>query len=57
MHIAAANGNKIIIDYLINFYDADLDVVTKSGLTVMHCAAQRYEGCFSILHLARTYDV
>lgn len=49
IHLAAASGNRTVIELLIEQYGSDPREKTTMGQTVLHCAAQRYEGVLSIL--------
>lgn len=57
IHLAAASGNRFIIDILIEKFGADSRSKTESGQTVLHCAAQRYEGVLSIFIFAQLHRI
>jgi hypothetical protein len=57
IHLAAATGNRFIIDLLIDRYGADPREKTSFQQTVIHCAAQRYEGVLSIFIFNRIHKV
>ena len=44
-------GNRTLIHLILKNFNADLDVLTLKQLSVMHCAAQSYQGYISILIL------
>ena len=48
-----------MIEAMLHEFEAPLDMITKNGLSVMHCAAQSYPGYISILmlHKQRAFDV
>lgn len=56
IHQAVSSGNKAIIDSLLEDFGAPLDSVTGRKVTVMHCAAQTYQGYLSILVLSREHN-
>lgn len=57
IHLAAASGNRKIIDTLIEKYGANPKELTTMNQTVIHCAAQRYEGVLSIFIFDRLHKV
>jgi ankyrin repeat protein len=48
IHFAAASGKREIIEMLIHDFGANIHDVTEHKLTVIHCAAQKHSGVFSI---------
>lgn len=57
IHLAAANGNRYIIEVLMLDFEGDPQELTGSHQTVMHCAAQKYEGVLSIFIFNRCHDI
>ena len=57
IHLAAASGNRKIIDTLIEKYGANPKELTTMNQNVIHCAAQRYEGVLSIFIFNRLHQV
>jgi len=55
--LASATGNRYIIDILLEKYGADKTEKTSFNQTVIHCAAQRYEGVLSIFIFNRMHKV
>ena len=49
-------GNRTLIYLILNNFNADLDVYTLKKLSVMHCAAQSYQGYISILILRNEFN-
>ncbi|CDW85651.1 probable palmitoyltransferase zdhhc19 [Stylonychia lemnae] len=57
IHLAVVNGNKTVLDILVNDFKASPHAVTGKGLTVIHCAAQNDKGLFSIHYFKRHYGI
>ena len=57
IHIAAATGNRYIIEVLMLDFESDPYELTSSNQTVIHCAAQRYEGVLSIFLFNRCHNI
>ena len=57
IHLAAATGNRYMIEVLMLDFGGDPDQHTLGDQTVMHCAAQRYEGVLSIFLFARCHMI
>lgn len=57
IHLAAATGNRTLIEVLMKEFLADPREKTKGHQTVMHCAAQRYEGVVSIFMFKKCHGI
>ena len=57
IHLAAATGNRYIIEVLMLAFESDPYENTLGNQTVMHCAAQRYEGVLSIFIFNRCHGI
>ena len=57
IHLAAATGNRYMIECLMLAFDSDPFEMTMGNQTVMHCAAQRYEGVLSIFLFHRCHGI
>ena len=57
IHLAAATGNRYIIEVLMLEFEGDPFENTDGNQTVMHCAAQRYEGVLSIFIFNRCHGI
>ena len=57
IHFAVINGNKKVIDCLLNDFNADPMVQTNKGLSVIHCAAQYDRGVLSIVYFRKRYNL
>ena len=55
--MAAATGNRYIIEVLMLEFEGDPFENTLGHQTVMHCAAQRYEGVLSIFIFYRCHGI
>ena len=57
IHLAAAQGNRYMIEVLMLDFDADPFEMTLGDQTVIHCAAQKYEGVLSIFIFNRCHGI
>jgi hypothetical protein len=57
IHLAAATGNRLLIEMLMIEFGGDPWEKTLGLQTVMHCAAQRYEGVLSIFIFSRQHRI
>ena len=57
IHLASASGNRYIIEVLMLDFDGDPFELTSGNQSVMHCAAQRYEGVLSIFIFNRCHKI
>ena len=57
IHLAAASGNNKIIRLLHENFGASLTELNGHGQTVLHCAAQRYEGIASLFLFSRQFCI
>ena len=57
IHLAAATGNRYIIEVLMLDFESDPYELTVGNQTVIHCAAQRYEGVLSIFLFNRLHNI
>lgn len=57
IHLAAATGNRYMIETLMLEFMGDPYEKTLGDQTVMHCAAQRYEGVLSIFIFNRCHNI
>ena len=49
-------GNRTLIHLILNNFNGDLNTLTLKKLSVMHCAAQSYQGYISILILRNEFN-
>ena len=49
-------GNRSLIEAVVYGFQADLNLLTAKNLTVMHCAAQSYQGYISLLILHKEHN-
>ena len=57
IHLAAATGNRYIIEVLLLDFESDPYELTTNNQTVIHCAAKRYEGVLSIFLFNRLHHI
>ena len=57
IHLAAATGNRYMMEVLMLDFEGDPFEMTLGNQTVMHCAAQRYEGVLSIFIFNRCHGI
>ena len=57
IHLAAATGNRYIIEVLLLDFESDPYELTTGNQTVIHCASQRYEGVLSIFLFNRCHHI
>ncbi len=57
IHLASASGNRYIVELLLEKYGADPREKTSGQQSVIHCAAQRYEGVLCIFIFAKIHKI
>ena len=58
IHFAAATGKDEVIQILVRDFDADVaDLTSETQQSVMHCAAQRFAGIYTIFLFASWGEV
>ena len=57
IHFAAACGKREVLEIITHDFGANVHALTNSNQSVMHCAAQRYTGVFSIFIFYNSFEV